>query len=747
MIASRSRRDIAVAIATMGILFSVYAVTFSGKLTSIDELAIYSEAESLVQLRQLARPQLLFAPYHNPVGRLEPLYSSILTVPYAFGRSVPTISSIHAVMLIAPLLTSVSGGLVYLTAKKLGYSTNVGIAASLVYGLSTMAWPYARSLYREPFLAVTWSLVTFALANLRNGLSWGWIAMIIASCILSVQIKVTAAVALPAFLVALFLSTRTRSRAWLLWIAGGLMLTSTLLALLVRYPGLDQVASTVSRLLPSRQMPSRMFGLVMSPGKGLVFFAPVALVGAAGLPLLWKRLSPVALVCAGVSASVLYAYSNYSSWYGGWCWGPRFLVPLMPMIALSTAPILAHRTLRWCALPVVMASTAVQFAASTMDWATGYRPLVQGSLAGEEHYILRTTRWWRSPAVAQVQAWRPIKGDVLWAQEVADGSFRLDPLLLGALSLCVVSAVVILVLVRRTERCTWSAISPAVVVLASLALLLRGVSNLPGFPGLDVEEAVEIAGLINDAQEPSVVATVSNEFGIHYFMGLLKGRFVHYWMSPAQPDNYDFLLKPYISSRELWLVVDYPHLPPEFSGRDLEWWLNEHLYRAKAHWAGDFLAVQYYYPPPYLERRSVHWRWDDSIALEEYAVSSGSPRAGDILWLEFRLRRVGRWIGYHHFFIHLISPDGEVIGTHDGPFRYGAVTADSWHKGEILVERRAIALPEDLDPGLYDLVIGIDTPEGLLEARGQLGTTTTVTVSLDTLIVQGTSASHNHAAD
>jgi hypothetical protein len=66
-------------------------------------------------------------------------------------------------------------------------------------------------------------------------------------------------------------------------------------------------------------------GLLVSPGKGLVFYAPVVLLGLA-LCRDWRLWTPLA-------ASVLL-HGLMHDWTGGTGWGPRFLVPVLPLVLL-----------------------------------------------------------------------------------------------------------------------------------------------------------------------------------------------------------------------------------------------------------------------------------------------------------------------------------------------------------------------------------------------------------------------------
>jgi hypothetical protein len=78
-----------------------------------------------------------------------------------------------------------------------------------------------------------------------------------------------------------------------------------------------------------------LYGLLLSPGKGLFIFSPVLLMPAAFLRALWRRGRAEVLLLLAISAIYLAVYCRWHAWDGGLCWGPRFLVPLIaPWLAL-----------------------------------------------------------------------------------------------------------------------------------------------------------------------------------------------------------------------------------------------------------------------------------------------------------------------------------------------------------------------------------------------------------------------------
>jgi len=79
-----------------------------------------------------------------------------------------------------------------------------------------------------------------------------------------------------------------------------------------------------------------LYGLMFSFGHGLVIFAPITVLCIiyfmfrnqemeSGQRYLFAT-SMISFVC------YLMIYAKWSSWHGGWCWGPRFLLPFVPLL-------------------------------------------------------------------------------------------------------------------------------------------------------------------------------------------------------------------------------------------------------------------------------------------------------------------------------------------------------------------------------------------------------------------------------
>ncbi len=703
-------RDLGTAAAVFAFLAAVYLLSFGGRFTSIDEFASYALTESLVQTGRADTPQLEFARVHNPVGRVEP-GQALMAVPlYALAQRFPTVNTIHAVMLLNVLVTALTGAGLFLVARGLGFGAAASLLAALAFGLGTMVWPYARTFLREPAVGLAWVAALGAFLAWRHSgrpalaAAWGL-------CLFwATLVKVTAAAAVPAFLVAALLSgLGDKSAGVRRLIIGGLVALAGAAAVAAWRFGPDGLASLLPDYSPGN-LAARTYGQLLSPAKGLLFFSPLVFLAAPGWVGVWGRGREVALAALGTVLGTLLVYGGYGAWYGGLTWGPRFMVPLLPLLCLPVAALADGRGPWPRALVAAgfLLSVPVQLGVVAGAWD---RAVLQFDWATDPDlpwYDLRL--WYRSPAVYQLAHWAPDQVDFIWWHRLSDGSEVRDLTLGGLLGLGVVAAGgLVWAGLRGLRPALVGGVSLGVFGLAAAALLGQSAGLTRDFPGLALAEARELAARVTSPGQPFTLVTVSNEFYIHYWLGLVKGRFVHHWYSPEQRAGFEAVLA-HPKSRLIWLVVDRAHLPPGESGRDLELWLNTRAYRFTAGWVGSYEVFGYLPPIGGLPRIPAGYVWANGVELVAFGVETDRVRPGEAFRLEFDFKAVRPVDGDYDWFVHLLAPDGRVIlGRHAQP-GFGALPTSRWAVGDAATDRAAILIPRDTPPGEYDLIAGFFRP-------------------------------------
>jgi hypothetical protein len=133
---------------------------------------------------------------------------------------------------------------------------------------------------------------------------------------------------------------------------------------------------------PDRQVGAQLlFGYI-----GLVTVTPVVVAGAAGLVLLWRKgwRGEAVLAAALVIAFVIYN-SAYTIPFGGGTPGPRFLIPILPFVALGFAA--AYRAWPWATLAPALYSALIMLGVTATDPVRGTTwnwvdRVVDGTFAG-----------------------------------------------------------------------------------------------------------------------------------------------------------------------------------------------------------------------------------------------------------------------------------------------------------------------------------------------------------------------------
>jgi hypothetical protein len=145
-------------------------------------------------------------------------------------------------------------------------------------------------------------------------------------------------------------------------------------------------------------------GLLVSPSRGLVLFSPVVLLALAGARRSLRGFPDLRLGwLLAASAALFLEYAAYSVWWGGFTYGPRYmmdvLVPLTPAAALGVEVALARVWSRWLSAAALLWSVVVSATGAFMY------PNDQWNTSPESVDTHHERLWaWRDPQI--VRAWQ-----------------------------------------------------------------------------------------------------------------------------------------------------------------------------------------------------------------------------------------------------------------------------------------------------------------------------------------------------
>ena len=79
-----------------------------------------------------------------------------------------------------------------------------------------------------------------------------------------------------------------------------------------------------------------LYGISFSPYRGLFFASPVLLFALIGLLFMARRreLQQDVVAIGAISAAFFFIIGGFNGWSGGWAFGPRYLLPIIPLLGI-----------------------------------------------------------------------------------------------------------------------------------------------------------------------------------------------------------------------------------------------------------------------------------------------------------------------------------------------------------------------------------------------------------------------------
>lgn len=227
----------------------------------------------------------------------------------------------------------------------------LNLATALVF-LATPAWHYGRTLYTESFL-ILFTVGAYLLARggraLPAGLLLGLGMLMKPPFVL---------IGLPLGIAAL---ARRKWREAALLTIGPAIATITVLLLNDRWWGSPW---HTAQTFVTGSFVDGTVGLLISRDHGIVPYAPVVLVAVALWPRFLREHRAEGLQLLAASGLYFGLMAWWSQWHGGWCYGPRLVMPILPLLLVplvgvyAGAPFTQSRAWR-IAVPIVCGLSVV----------------------------------------------------------------------------------------------------------------------------------------------------------------------------------------------------------------------------------------------------------------------------------------------------------------------------------------------------------------------------------------------------
>ena len=664
------------------------------------------------------------------------------------AEAIPRLGNIHTVWLFNVLITALNAGLVFLILRSMSFSDRVAATVAASAGIGTNFWAYSQTFFREP-LAAFFILAALLALQIGHGLRARGRAVSVmcaaTGLVLAIETKSSAIFALPATIVFALPSCNQRRMP----VADAALVGSIALPLL----GLclvifvDPLPAVLQNLLAAigfqieyASIATRVY--VLSPGASVWATSPLALLAIPGAVLFWKRgrRRLVAAICLLFAGYVMgHALLTGPHWFGGLSWPPRFLLPMLPVLLLATAPVAEEmfrarrKLLRLIWVALLAYGIWIQFvgASLSLNRYSQSLPSESNGYAEWEPSLTqpRYFRWFVLPG-----RWQDLGFEFLWTRANL-------PLWGASFAVYTVLVAAALAYSLRHPSGRWRHLAPMLAFLCLPVVLLNLMSAYDKDPRTQsgqraLHEALDyLKGVARYDDVLLLAAPDYGEFVLNHMDGvsprpIILDRPLAQAASPKQP-----ALVVSINPND-WFDVQSLRTLRHLAGRHDRLWVlsNTSPFMHWSHRSFERYLAQHYYPL----REVKLTESDETVRLLEYSTRSAapnpmSPYAGDVATdLQFGkhirllsfllpngarhqpgeavelslLWQTGSPLDHDYtvaFFVVDRDANMPIVQSQDSGPQAGFAPTSTWKPRWPVWDNRALRLPEGAAPGEYQI--------------------------------------------
>jgi hypothetical protein len=273
--------------------------------------------------------------YYARTGLLQPLamapfYAAGDAVDSHFGPVFQDFPNAYAFLwFFSPFAAALAAVAIFALVLQTRRSLSWAVTIAFLFTVASIAWPYSKIGMETTFMAAI--LTAFALAvwarRSPSVLSWGLTGFATGSAVGTKAYSLIAIVPIAILLWPAFTALERREKVRL-----GIAVCLPVLV----WAGAVGIYNSARFGSPTefgygstpwtKSAPLNVLGLLFSPGKGLLLYSPLILLGALGLPRMWREDRSLTLALLAFFLSLTFV-SGASTYWGDEVWGPRYIVP------------------------------------------------------------------------------------------------------------------------------------------------------------------------------------------------------------------------------------------------------------------------------------------------------------------------------------------------------------------------------------------------------------------------------------
>lgn len=260
----------------------------------------------------------------------------------------------------ATIIASLAGVFVYLTSKKL-FEFKIALITTLIFSFGTLTWSIsAQTLWQHGTSELLLAIMLFCI--IRNEIKpscLNFVGLGIASGLFLFNRPPDGLLLIPV----LYYIWLNRDH-WLPFIGAALISGLPFLAYNMVTFGTffggygENLNVVVTGFTSPISVMIHYAGLLISPSRGLFIYSPILLLALWGFYIIYRKetttdpdnisgkkringifntnIRTIFLMYIPCIIGTILIYSAFSPWFGGWCFGPRFLTGFLPVLAIAT---------------------------------------------------------------------------------------------------------------------------------------------------------------------------------------------------------------------------------------------------------------------------------------------------------------------------------------------------------------------------------------------------------------------------